>query len=120
MLKVVALFAALATVGCASSSQGGDTEQAPPAKVDTPAIEASLESALKSGGSGPQVKRVSCPSQVPARPGVGFECEVTGTDGLAGSVRVELQDAKGTSYSYKGSLEASGETQEVSGSTSTQ
>ena len=90
--------------------------------LDTAGIESSLESALSGTGSsalstsGPAITGVSCPDETQATEGDSFDCELSGEEGLAGTVTITLQ--AGGEFKYKGEATTDGYTTEVSGSAS--
>ena len=118
-MLAVAVGLPLAACGGGGSDQGGGEAQ-----LNVAPIEENLRSALQpsstSGGAPtPRVQQVNCPQSVAAKAGSTFQCNVSGTDGLAGTVLVRLKDARGESFSYKGNLKGNGFTQRVSGTSST-
>jgi hypothetical protein len=56
--------------------------------VDIPAIEGTIKSELKAGGTSPS--SVKCPDEVTYERGKAFKCDVTMTNGATGEVQVTL------------------------------
>jgi hypothetical protein len=116
---------AFAAAGCGGDDESSTSDEAEAAGLDTAPIESTLESTLGDSGSslnapsGPAITGVSCPDEVEAAAGTSFDCDLSGEDGLSGTVTVTLEDDSGAEVKYKGEAETSGFSTEVNGTVST-
>ncbi len=121
--KLAALTGAVVVLTIAAGGCGGGSDATSDSvdSLDTADIESSLESSLGGSSSSfdsstPAVTDVSCPDEVEAAAGTTFDCELTGEQGLTGSITVTLKNATGTSFKYKGQQESNGSSVTLSGS----
>jgi hypothetical protein len=97
----------LSIAACGGSAEAPDQQEAADSAgggVDVAAIESNLTKLAGDSGA----DEVDCPDDVPAEAGASFDCEVSGPDGVEGTMSVTLDDAEGKGYSYEGKISGPG------------
>jgi hypothetical protein len=109
--------AILAFAGCGGDDDGGGDQ------LDTADIQERLTAKLEEPTGTPSARRepievtsLECPGEVEKKKGAEFECDVETSDGLSGTVEVELDDDEGEAVTYEAQLEGENRTVGKSGS----
>jgi len=134
---------ALAATGCGSSSKSSSSQSSSSSSAATAAqYEAKLKGLLSGSGQGTSsvpgvstpstpgistpgaspgastgvpISAVTCPAGVKPTNGTPFQCQVTGPNGVHGSVSVTPTDSTGKKFNFKANLTGNGYSQQSSG-----